>query len=373
MMKRRISDLLDGIREDSVELEQSAPLSSRRIKELTMEKIAKKRAPRRVLSKVLLAAATIVVLTMTALSAEELGAGDWFRDILAGREENEIKLEEQLGFIDDIGQVYQQSMTSEGTTITPIAGYGDENVFYLRLKVEGPEGTLLPDGEHYGFHGSWEQRETVFNHSAGLDHGVWTLPDSDPKDNVKEFLICVTVVPGTDRKLNDGSPLPLHIYGLYKEVLTENGINDFQKILPGEFMLDLSYFNRIEMVELDVKGLSYHRNEVGTQIQLNGEETQISFDYTVTLSSMKISPLSICWTCDYEMSDPTWKAGLDFQVVMKDGTEVSMRYRGSGYDEDHPLAAGISIGIFDVPIDLTQVNYILIGGEHKVYLPETDA
>ena len=38
-MKRRISDLLEGIREDTVELNTQTPLASNRIKELTMSKI----------------------------------------------------------------------------------------------------------------------------------------------------------------------------------------------------------------------------------------------------------------------------------------------------------------------------------------------
>ncbi len=38
-MNRRISDLLDAYRDDSVELSGNTPLSSARIKELTMNKI----------------------------------------------------------------------------------------------------------------------------------------------------------------------------------------------------------------------------------------------------------------------------------------------------------------------------------------------
>ena len=41
-MKRRISDILDHYSDSSVELNNSTPLSSDRIKELTMSKITKK-------------------------------------------------------------------------------------------------------------------------------------------------------------------------------------------------------------------------------------------------------------------------------------------------------------------------------------------
>ena len=38
-MKRRISDMLEGISDQSVELHNGTPLSSERIRELTMSKI----------------------------------------------------------------------------------------------------------------------------------------------------------------------------------------------------------------------------------------------------------------------------------------------------------------------------------------------
>lgn len=372
-MKRSISDLMDHICVSDVEIEQNTPLSSQRIKELTMDKIKEKAPKRQLKLRILLVAAIIAMLTMTTFAAEEFEAGDWFRDILKSRGTNETEIEEQVAFIDEIGLVYQQSMTSEGTTITPIAGYGDENVFYLRLKVEGAEGTVLPDGERYCFYGSWEQRDAVLEYPDELEHGLWVLPDAEPEDNVKEFLAEITVIPGTTRKLNDGSPLLYHIYGLFQRIPVENDVDAFQQILPGDFVLDLSYFNQVDMTELDVEGLSYHREETGTLINLEGEEHEIPYAYTVTLSDLKISPLSICYHCSYEMSDPEWKVGVDFQVVMKDGTEAKMTYRrGSGYEEAHPWAASRNVAIFDVPIDLAQVDYILIGGEYKVYIPETD-
>lgn len=368
-MKQRISDLLDEIMDDSVEMETRTPLSSRRIKELTMAKMTKKKGSRRVLPKMLLAAAIIAVLTITALAAEEMGAGDWFRDIFAGRGAEETELEQQLSFIDSIGQVYQQSMTSEGTTITPIAGFGDENVFYLRLRLAGPEGTVLPDGAQYKFLGKYDQERWVVDNPEELNYELTVLPDQNQKDNEKEFLIRVIALPDSGRKLNDGNPLPLYISGLYQEITTESGSNELQKVLSGDFTLDLVYYNHVEMTELDVNGLSYHRKETGISIDLQGREQEIPYEYTATLSSMKISPISISWTCSYEMSDPTWKAGLDVQIVMKDGSKVSMRCIGSGYDEDHHFAASMGAGIFDVPIELEQVDYILIGSEHKVYLP----
>ena len=63
--------------------------------------------------------------------------------------------------------------------------------------------------------------------------------------------------------------------------------------------------------------------------------------------------------------------GLDFSVVLKDGTTVPTLNIGGMWDGE-----GESGGTtyFAVPIDMEQVDYILlgdseIGSTHKVYLP----
>lgn len=70
-MKREISDLLDGYRDDSVELAGDAPLSTDRIKELTMKRLEEHhrtdsvehpRRPRRSLTRGLLIAAAVACL-----------------------------------------------------------------------------------------------------------------------------------------------------------------------------------------------------------------------------------------------------------------------------------------------------------------------
>ena len=83
-MKRRISDLLDGYQDSSVELTCGTPLSSERIRELTMSKIQyKEKKTKRLGFRLLAVAAMIATMVVTAVAAEAVfGAGDWFRQIL---------------------------------------------------------------------------------------------------------------------------------------------------------------------------------------------------------------------------------------------------------------------------------------------------
>ena len=86
-MKRNISDMLDHMTVEAMDLDRSTPLSSQRIKELTMMKINhKEKKSRRMGVKLLALAAAISMLGVTAFAAEEIfGAGDFFRNILGIR------------------------------------------------------------------------------------------------------------------------------------------------------------------------------------------------------------------------------------------------------------------------------------------------
>ena len=77
-MKKRISDLLDGYADGGVELSGDTPLSSARIKELTMSKISpNKKKMVRWPVRLLAAAAIAATLTVSAFAVVHIaGAGE---------------------------------------------------------------------------------------------------------------------------------------------------------------------------------------------------------------------------------------------------------------------------------------------------------
>ena len=87
------------------------------------------------------------------------------------------------------------------------------------------------------------------------------------------------------------------------------------------------------------------------------------------MRELKLSPLSMAWSCTYSGISPEYFPGLKFRIVMKDGT--SFLFGGiSGYHEH--VAEGIYY--FTTPVDLSQVDYILLGDPElgdaqKVFLP----
>lgn len=418
-MKRRISDLLDDIRDDTVQLNSKTPLSSERIKELTMSKIKQEKKPRngkRMAFRILAAAAAVSLVTLTAFAAENLfGAGDWFRDILGRRLEEdrqyiqqeglditlpETVSQEQIEVVNELGQVFQEtSIESEGTTMTLTAAYADANVIHLYFQAEAPEGTVLPDGILYQFYDHNSEDWNILELPEGAPYelsgyyvDVEALPDEDPTDNRKDFHVTIQVQSGMEMKFNDGVSKLYHITGIYEQVADMYGDEDGYVLLaPGEFTFDIGIANEAKVVELDVAGLTYggHKSRTwthdspcneGCQEYLTGEtdpDTGLpihaeSWDYTVTPKRLAISPLSADWACDYTCSDDRATFSLSFQVVMKDGSSPLLVDGGGNYNDVECWSSGTEY--FSTPIDLSQVDYILIGdpeinSTYKVYLP----
>ena len=418
-MKRRISDLLEGIREDTVELNTQTPLSSNRIKELTMSKInseKKTHNTKRIAFRILVAAAAISLLTVTAFAAENVfGAGDWFRDILGNRLEEDRKTvqqeglditlpetvsQEQIDVVNELGQVFEEtSIESEGTTMTLTAAYADANVIHLYFQAEAPEGTVLPDGILYQFYDynaeDWnilELPQGAPYELSGYNVEVEALPDADPTDNRKDFHVTIYTQSGMEMQFNDGVSKLYHITGIYEQVVDMDGDEDgYVCLAPGSFTFDIGIANEAKVVELDVDGLTYggHRTRTWThdspckefcKENLTGQtdpDTGLpihaeSWDYTVTPKRLAISPLSADWACDYTCSDDRATFGLSFRVVMKDGSSPLLVDGGGSYNDEKCMSSGTNY--FSTPIDLDQVDYILIGdpeinSTHKVYLP----
>lgn len=425
-MKKRISDMMDDFREDSLEIGNGTPLSSERIKELTMSKInhKKEKKSKRTLFRVAVAAATLSALTLTAAATEEFfGAGEWFRGILsidlqesrdrAERDGLDVTYQETVGegqvaLVDQLGKVFeQQSYTDQGTTMTLSAAYADANIIHLYLKAEAPEGTVLPDGITYQFC-DWNAidfsapdhyemltvaENAPYDHIYGYSSDcIEPLPDEDPRDNKKDFHITIMAQSGQEMKFNDGYSKYLHINGIYQQVANVNEDEDGYILLaPGEFTFDFGMANDLEVVELDVAGVTYGGRKTRTwthdsdcidlcEEKLTGEtdpETGLpihseSWNYSVTAKSLKLSPLSAEWECAFTTDHEQLSLGLAFQVVLKDGTTVAM-LSGSGtgsYGDDRSFGTTY----FAVPIDFAEVDYILIGdpeinSTHKVYLP----
>ena len=378
-MKRNISDLLDQYPAEDVELGGNTPYSPTRIKEITMKKIhteakSSKRGfqPARLLAAVAVAAA----LSVSALAAGRLfGAGELFQDFFLP-EEGSLS-QGQVDAMDQLGQVLigegdtaPAPVTSNGATITPIAAIADENVYYLRLLVEAPAGTALPDldeGHYYQFFGNAPGEALTLDAADGARFGYnmdrTVLADSEPNDNRKEFVLCFTMGHGdaSGVKFNDGGSKILTIPGLW----VQDAQKGYTPVFTGEFRFDIGLNFQSQRVELDADGVSW---------------TDPVLDYTNTLEYLALSPLSLSFRYRTDLPDNKYFGpSVSIAIVLKDGTEFIpgfdntqeiVDYLKGYYDMEPgdilPLPGGPGLDsedyfTFDQPLDLSQVDYVLFG------------
>ena len=427
-MKKRISGLMDHIHDAELELNQQTPLSSQRIKELTMNNITNnRRKPRRTGFRLLVAAAIIAALTLTVVATEEiLGAGDWFRSILniqlasdaerakdGGVAIQESISDAQIDVVTDMGRVFEeQTQTSVGTTVIMHAAYGDANILHLYFTVEAPAGTVLPDDILYSFYDGnevyQEPEERYIPLTPGKDApyktisqqlDVEALPDENPDDNLKDFHVSIYGQAGTACSFNDGYSKYFHIRGIWQQIPNVNVDEDgYELLAPGDFSFEVGLSAKAAMIELqEARNFVYGGEKSRTWTHdspcllcedvLTGEndpETGLpihkeTWNYQVTVKRMCISPMSVEWEIEYTCNDNHKAFGLEYLVVMKDGTSPVAGKGGSMNDAPQWLTGGPGKAegqtYFSIPIDLKEVDYILIGDETlgqtlKLYLPQ---
>ena len=417
-MNKRISDLLDHYADESVDLAGDSPLSSARIKELTMKKINEEKRPklRRLPVRVAAAAAVIAALTVSTLAARIFGAGDLMQGMF-GRWTDEPLSTAQVEILNGMGHVFEDSeargATSNGATITPIAALADEDSYCVQLRVEAPEGTVLPDlddwateGIYYldgfsqgtfmeigisysSYHGTGlpmqRAADTFGNgflrYSGGFRYNCITLPDSDPTDNVKDIVLTLYSNNFKDIKLNDGNPKRLSVKGLWIERWDESDPRGFSStpVFQGDFILDIGGTFESPVVTIDCGGAEWTDPDTG---EVNWADT------------MKLSPLGLKFEFRSNLMklkngrnwiDPVTPG--DVRVVMKDGSEIFLEYGHSIWstdEHDDPSDPYFQVtpdlltetpewelGVyraFEKPLDLSQVDYVQLGEDHIYHI-----
>lgn len=378
-MKRNISDLLDQYPAEDMELGGNTPYSHTRIKEITMDQIkTETKTSKRSFkpARLLIAAAVAAALSVSALAAGRLWGGELFRDVFEEGGSSALS-QGQIDTIDRLVQTFEgadgaipAAVSDNGATITPIAALADENIYYLRLRVEAPEGTALPDLD-------WDRDNAVYQlfgpekedrldlepaegaypaDAFGYQLDFRALPDNEPNDNIKEFVLQFTNLSDSGVALNDGISKLLTIHGLW----TQDSDKGYTPIFTGEFTFDIGLNFQSQSASVDAGGLTW-------STRAEDEFRNKVYDVTNTVKEMSLSPLSLsyCYTTTLP-SDHNWVgAGLGpVEIVLKDGTVISTLH---GCDTD--IGAPISgeerelegFRVFDQPLDLSQVDYVQYG------------
>lgn len=376
-MKRNISDLLDRYPAEDVELGGNSPYSSNRIKEITMKNIHTETKSRKrgfKPARLLVAAAVAAAFTVSALAAGRLLGGELFGDVFSRG--NDSLTPGQMETIDRLVQTFEgqdgaapAAVTDNGASITPLAALADENVYYLRLRVEAPEGTALPDldwerdgacyqlfGPEADDHLTLEPAEGAYPADTfGYQLNFRPLPDSEPNDNVKEFVARFTNLSDGGIALNDGVSKVFTVRGLW----TQDSDKGYTPIFTGTFAFDIGLNFQSQLAELEAGGLTWSTR---AEDELRGAV----YDVTNTVEQMSLSPLSLSYRYTTTLpADNNWiGAGLGpVEIVLTDGTSIPCIH-GRDTDVGNSQAGTRELegfAVFDQPLDLSKVDHLQYG------------
>lgn len=363
-MEYNIYDLMDDVRDDTVTPAPGCDEAAlRRIKELTMKKIENQQGGRPAVKKTrrvargLLIAAIVAVMCTATVAAAKLGVADSFKGYFGDLTAEQKQLMEEMGTTD------MQPVTSNGTTITPLAVYGDAYHYYIRLLVQAPEGAVLriPDSQTEGVYlklvGTEENGilETSDYDFGGVGYSVeWE--DSTPGDNTLEGVVYLEGqmlsddasqrVGESGLRFDDGQPKWLHITRFVLGV----GDEYTETVLEGDWRFALPDLSaQAAPVEVDASGLTVESTQPGRMIYLD------TFRISSTYIQVKYDSDSID-----DFDAPPCEPEGGWALVLDDGAEVAgddSDVCGGSYNNSH-----VDLYYrFAAPIDVSRVDHIRFG------------
>ena len=147
-MTKLISDLLDTYSNPNIELNNKTPLSSERIKELTMNKInvEPKYKIAHFTRRFFIAVAIFSIFVVTVFASGN--GAEWFKNFFEMRSEKTLT-DDQLAFIDNNTITVAQGRTINGYTVMLDSYLNDGSTLYAKIRIQAPANKYLPKGAFY--------------------------------------------------------------------------------------------------------------------------------------------------------------------------------------------------------------------------------
>ena len=361
-MKRNISDLMDHITPEDMTLGDH-PLDAARIRELTMDKIEMKTKPiRRWGMRLLLAAALTVLLTMSVFAAENIMTYEnWFREFFSGKEVVADISENQLKLLDSSLTQINQSVTSNGYTVTLESAITDGYVAYFTFRVDAPENVVL-DGQRYMFDDIPLEifGEGINDGMTTIRGGGWEeLEDADPSDGSICMLLEMHISDpgGTVSALTDQEEKTITL----NKLLVDAGPEAAPEIVvQGQWSFTFTL--------PDTDPLTQQVEMLSSPVRCTGRRLagQFFVDTAVKVTSFQLRSLTATMVYEKPLTG-TW-GGLildSIHIVLKDGSRVTARFSSGTYDGDNCICTME----FDVPISFADVDYVEFPGGDKACMP----
>ena len=319
---------------------------------LDMEYQDQKHHSTRLLTKVLVAAVMIALLSVT-VAAAEFG---WFVDYFS-KESQSVLNGKQIEFIQERERSAQQSQTHDGYTITLETYFADSMSAWFKLKIQCPEGVQFCDSPWGTYPTSWH----LIRISDGIDLGggeIWRLEDPDRTDDVGyiQLHFIYQMLQSNMENLLSDPYYQLRIQGLQDIYLEEDEIV-FNEVASGiwEYNIDLSDLENME-VEFIKEPVEY--------VMIADDYTEDPKKVPVKITSFRLYPMYAIIQYDY-MDETKYGTPDNFEpcsVVFRDGSVVILETSavGGGMTEFQTL----------IPLMLSEVDYIQLPDGTKLTAPQ---
>lgn len=256
--------------------------------------------------------------------------------------------ETQQEVIDTLSQENLPAAESNGTIMTPLAAFGDQDFYYLMLEITPPEGTVLPvygkDEGYYQFSNPDTGEDMTLTDEAGNDiRTQWEFEWMPRNSEESPLTAVIRLWPRTGVDYSDGTDKILHLPGLWVQDPDKN----YTPVLTGGWDFNIgAHSGNIENRTLDTAGMIMENENFGT----------------VTLESMRLSPLGMRYRFSWAHGAEDKRLvcpGIETVVVMEDGSRVQLaNTMGRLHDEERWHE---TYGPFESPVDLSKAAYILWG------------
>jgi len=252
--------------------------------------------------------------------------------------------ETQQEVIDTLSQELPAAV-SNGTTMTPLAAFGDEDFYYLMLEITPPEGTVLPvygeDEGYYQLFGDSDDENMTLTDSAGNDiRGNWEFEWMPRAGEDSPLTAVIRLWPREGVDFSDGTDKILHLPGLW----VQSPDKEYTSVLAGSWDFNIgAHTGGIESRVPDISGVTAEDEKFGL----------------LTLDSIRLSPLGIRWRYHWETAVDGVCPAAPLALVMEDGGEVRLSNSVGSWSEEECWQE--TYGPFETPIDLDTATYIRWG------------
>ena len=272
----------------------------------------------KVITRIILLAALIATLTLSAFAAEEIS--NWFMEYFSRYTE---LTDNQISFIEDNTTDISQSQTCNGYTVEVDSAFSDGSYSIIKLKLIAPEGVNL-DAVNYFPGNDSPLVPTGEEHLTGWNGG-WGCYVDDAAPNMAE--ITCTIREGIDNRTNWILRIE-DLYGTYEENIgTENYRQWTELVAEGvwEFTIVFSDdgYQEIELIKEPIPGQvniglnkdSYHDVMI-TSFKLRAMSAEISYEYVVPIHGAG----------DFDPIFVVMKNGDEIMLLPKSGSPVNYTY-----------------------------------------------